>query len=237
MLLLGVAKSGSAALEDMMKNFRKAVIHGITRAFDGFFKIDEVDVSHLQRDGKMSRQKREVFERGDSVAVLLHRVDAESVVLVNQFKVPALVGRRRDDPATSDGWITELPAGMIGKNETAEQAVIRETAEETGYRIKNPRLIGKFFSSPGGASERIFLYFAEVRMTDQVDAGGGLGGEDITVIDMPLGELFERLDNRTIDDPKLEIGAYWLKDYLNKRIAAASRMRIRPMRHPPHSAR
>lgn len=217
MLFLAVAKYGPAALEGVMQESRKAVIHGITRKFDGFFKIDEVDVSHRQRDGKMRRHTREVFERGDSVAVVLLNVDAETVVLVNQFKVPALIGRRRGDPATIDGWITETPAGTIDDDETPEQAVIRETAEETGYRIKDPQLISKFFSSPGGASERIFLYFAEVRKTDRVGEGGGLEGEDIAVIDMPVGELFAQLDKGSIEDPKLAIGAYWLKAYLGKR--------------------
>ena len=126
----------------------------------------------------MSHQTREVFERGNSVAVLLLNVDTESVVLVNQFKVPSMIGRRRDDPTTTDGWITEATAGMIDENETPEQAIIRETEEETGYRIKSPMLISKFFSSPGGTSERIFLYFAEVRKTDRVGEGGGLKGEE-----------------------------------------------------------
>lgn len=196
---------------------RKVEIHGITRKFDCFFKIDEVDVSHQQRDGTMDRQKRLVFERGDSVAVLLLDLDTESVVLVNQFKVPAMVGRRRDDPATTDGWITEATAGMIDAKETPEQAIIRETREETGYDIKNPKLIGKFFSSPGGTSERIFLYFAEVREADRVGSGGGLSDEDITVVHMPVTDLFSQLDKGSIEDPKLIVGAYYLKDYMTAR--------------------
>jgi nudix-type nucleoside diphosphatase (YffH/AdpP family) len=197
-----------------MEEPRKVEIHGITRKFDCFFKVDEVDVSHQQRDGKMGRQKRLVFERGDSVAILLLNLDTESVVLVNQFKVPAMVGRRRDDPATADGWITEAIAGMIDEGETPEQAVIRESREETGYLIKNPKLISKFFSSPGGTSERIFLYFAEVRNSDRIGKGGGVDDEDISILHVPLIELFERLEQGSIDDPKLAVGAYWLEDHL-----------------------
>ena len=207
-----------------MPGARKAEMSKQIRLFDDFFKIDEVIVSHERQDGTMSpEQRRLIFERGDAVAVMLLNLDTKSVVLVNQFKVPSLIGRRRDDPKTTDGWITEAIAGMIDANETPEQAIVRETKEETGYQISNPKLISKFFSSPGGTSERIFLYFAEVHETDRIGTGGGLDGEDITVVQMPLGDLLERLAKGSIEDPKLAIGAYWLKDYLK---AGAERMRL-----------
>ena len=114
------------------------------------------------------------------MGVLLFNIDTRSVVLVEQFKLPSLIGRRRDDPATQDGWITEVMAGMIGPGETAEHAAIRETEEKTGYVIENPELICKFLSSPGGTSERIFLYFAKVTDSRRPGKGKtGVGDEDI----------------------------------------------------------
>ena len=65
----------------------------------------------------------------------------------------------------------EAVAGMIDPGETAEEAIIRENLEETGYRISKPELICKFFSSPGGTSERVFLYFSEVSKVDRVGDG------------------------------------------------------------------
>jgi nudix-type nucleoside diphosphatase (YffH/AdpP family) len=190
------------------------VIRRQRRVFDDFFKVDELVVSHEQIDGTMSAdQTRLVFERGDAVAALLLNRDTKSVVLVEQFRVPALVARRRDDPSTSDGWILETVAGMIDPDETPEAAVIRETIEETGYRITNPRLIGKYYSSPGGTSERVFLYFAEVHDADRVGEGGGVDDEDIRVVDMTLDQLFDRLAKGNIEDPKLLIAASWLRVY------------------------
>lgn len=142
-----------------MPGTRKAEITKQTRLFDDFFKVDEVYVLHERQDGTMSAEQRWlIFERGNSVAVLLYNSETHTVVLVNQFKAPSLVARRRDNPSTTNGWVTEVIAGMIDAGETAEEAVIRETMEETGYKIQNPKLIWKILSSPGGASERIFLF-------------------------------------------------------------------------------
>jgi len=201
----------------------RAVIERERRAFDDFFKIDEFLVSHEQIDGTMSAgQRRLVFERGDAVAVLLLNVEMKSVVLVEQFRVAVLVGRRRDDRSTTDGWIIETVAGAIDANETPEAAAIRETFEETGYQIREPRLISKFFTSPGGVSERVFLYFAEVTDTDRIGKGGGIDDEDIKVVQLAIDELFDRLAHGSIEDPKLLIGAYWLQDRLQWRRPATS---------------
>jgi nudix-type nucleoside diphosphatase (YffH/AdpP family) len=196
-----------------MQGRRRVEIRSQRRLLDDFFKIDEVIVSHRQYDGAMSAdQRRLVFERGDAVAVLLFNTDTRAVVLVEQFKVPALIGRRRDDPAIQNGWITEVMAGMIGPDETAEEAAVRETLEETGYQIEAPELICKFLSSPGGTSERIFLYFAQVSETAKPGKGGGLGDEDVKVKQISVNDLFDLLTKGQIDDPKLAIAAYWLKD-------------------------
>lgn len=195
-----------------MAESRKVEVHGAVRKFDGFFKVDEIDVSHETLDGTMSRQQRLVFERGDAVAVLLYDPEDDEVVLVNQFRVSALVARRRDSPITADGWITETVAGMIDAGETPEQAVIRETMEETGYRISNPEPILTFFSSPGGTSERVFLYFAKLNEEDRDGEGGGIDDEDVAIVRVSARELFDQLGKGKIVDPKLAIAAYWLQN-------------------------
>jgi nudix-type nucleoside diphosphatase (YffH/AdpP family) len=195
----------------------KVEIHEQKRLLDDFFKVDEVKVSHERHDGKMSPDERRlIFERGDAAAVLLYNEETHMVVMVNQFKVPSMVGRQRDNPSTTNGWITETVAGMIEKSETPEDAVIRETQEETGYKIQKPELICRFFSSPGGTSERIFLYFAKITDADKIGKGGGLSGEDIKVVTKSANELFDELAKKQIEDPKLVIAAYWLQDYIRR---------------------
>jgi hypothetical protein len=153
-----------------MPKSRRAEIHNINRKFDGFFKVDEIDVSHETYDGAMRREQRLVFERGDAVAVLLYDATSKEVIVLEQFRAPVLVARRRNDRRSSDGWIVE---------------------------------------------ERIFVYFAEVAAADRTAEGGGIAGEeDIALVRLGTDELFRRLKSHQIQDPKLAIAAYWLKDYL-----------------------
>jgi len=197
---------------------RRVEIRGQKRLFDDFFKIDELIVRHQRYDGSMSGEERRlVFERGDAVAVLLFDVAARAAMLVEQFRPPTLIARRRDDRANTDGWIIELVAGVIDEGETAEQAAVREVFEETGYRIANPTPIGRFFSSPGGSDERFFLYFARVGKAQREGNGGGIvGEEDIKVLQLGVDDLFDRLARGAIEDPKLAIAAYWLKDNIDR---------------------
>jgi nudix-type nucleoside diphosphatase (YffH/AdpP family) len=201
-----------------MSAARRVDIRAQKRLLDDFFKVDELIVSHERYDGSMSGDERRlVFARGDAVAVLLFDADARSVVLVEQFRAPTLIAHRRDDCTSADGWIVELVAGMIDKDETAEQAAVREVFEETGYRIGNPRLIGKFFSSPGGSDERFFLYFARVEEGQRQGNGGGIvGEEDIKVFHLRVDDLFAKLTQGAICDPKLAIAGYWLKDNIDR---------------------
>ena len=197
---------------------RRVEIRSQKRLFDDFFKIDELILTHERYDGRMSGdERRRVFERGDAVAVLLFDAAARAVVVVEQFRPPTLIAHRRDNPASTDGWIIELVAGMIDADETAERAAIREVFEETGYRIANPRPIGKYFSSPGGSDERFFLYFASVGKAQQEGNGGGIAGEeDIKVFQLGVDDLFRDLARGAIADPKLVIAAYWLKENIER---------------------
>ena len=194
-----------------MRQFRKVEVRKKTRLFNDKFKVDEIIVAHEKADGSMSRDDRRlIFERGDSAAVLIFNVDKKCVVLVDQFKAPTL------GKGSGGGWITETVAGIIERNETPEGAAIREAMEETGYKIRDLTLISKFFSSPGGTSEYVYIYYCEVHDADKVGKGGGKEqeGEDIQVKEVKLAELFDGIKSKCFEDPKIIIGAYWLAERL-----------------------
>src|SRR6266567_4594285 len=137
---------------------RRVEIISKNRVFSkAIFKIDEVRLRHTLFNGQMSPElTRLCLDRGDAVAVLVHDKDSDRLLLVEQFRY-----------ATYDkgsGWIVELPAGMIDQDEKPEEAAVREVNEEIGYacKIEDLKFIACFYLSPGGTSERIFLYFTSV---------------------------------------------------------------------------
>lgn len=187
-------------------NFKKT-----GRLLDDFFKIDEYRGQYEQYDGNQSPDQRLlVFERGDSAAALLHDPFNREVILIEQFRLPTANNGQRN------GWILEPAAGMIRPDETPRATIIREIAEETGYQINDLSEIATFFVSPGGTSERIFLYYAAVRRAQKVSIGGGMkrDGENILTIQMPVAEFFAKLRNREFEDAKLIIAGYWLRERL-----------------------
>jgi nudix-type nucleoside diphosphatase (YffH/AdpP family) len=192
---------------------RRAVIFDRKRLLDAFFKVDEVTVSHGQFNGEMSAPRPYlVFERGDAAAALLYDPERRKVITVNQFRIPTL------EKGRGGGWLVEAVAGMIDGSvdnhlgETPLECLRREVKEETGYLITEAELIFTFFSSPGGSTERIFLFFAEVKRTDKVATGGGLAadGEDIEIVEFDTAEFFAKLMAGEFEDPKLIIAGLWL---------------------------
>jgi nudix-type nucleoside diphosphatase (YffH/AdpP family) len=188
------------------------------RLLDDFFKVDEVRLTHERFDGSMSEeQRRLVFERGDAAAGLLVDPDRRKVILINQFRLPTR------DKIAGGGWILETAAGMIRDGETPEACLIREVYEETGYQLTNADPVATFYASPGGSTERIFLYCADIRRTDKTGAGGGTprDGEDIELVEIDLEDFFARLAAREFADAKIIIAGQWLRDRRAKMPAEA----------------
>lgn len=183
------------------------------RLLDAFFKVDKVTVSHEQFDGRMSAPRPYlVMERGDAVAALLYDPARRKVITVNQFRIPTL-GKGRNG-----GWIVEAVAGMIETKadgsfaETPLETLIREVQEETGHHIAEAKHLCTFFSSPGGNTERTFLFYAGVGDGCKLSEGRGLKaeGEDIATVEFGVDEFFAKLDAGEFEDAKLIMAGYWL---------------------------
>jgi nudix-type nucleoside diphosphatase (YffH/AdpP family) len=177
---------------------------------DDFFKVEEVYLSYEKFDGSMSPLVRRLnFERGDSVAAVLHHKERNSVLLVNQFKYPSY--------GKGPGWITEVVAGMIAQGEDPEDAARREILEETGYSAEKLEHISTFYVSPGGSSERISLYYAEIFGTGPSEKGGGLAeeNEDIKLVEIPVDVVFHQVERGKIADAKTILGLMWLRNRLS----------------------
>jgi ADP-ribose pyrophosphatase len=181
------------------------------RVLDDFFKVDEAYLRFERHDGTMSEVVRRLnFERGDSVAALLVNVASRTVHLAEQFMYPTL--------EKAGGWTETVVAGMIDDGETPERAVRREILEESGFAVDAVEPIATFFVSPGGSSERIFLYCAFVSEGARQSAGGGLASEheDIRITAWPLDAFVARLSSGALTDAKTIIAGHWLRDNLTR---------------------
>jgi ADP-ribose pyrophosphatase len=187
---------------------KKVEVERSRRLLDDFFKIDEAYVNYERFDGQMSGPRRFlIFERGDGVAAILQHKGSQRVILIRQFRYPTYAN------GSGPGWIIEAVAGMLGANEEPEEAVRREILEETGYQVEQLTHIADFYVSPGGTSERILLYYAQVDDQSKVGDGGGLAAEheDIELLEFTLPELWAALDSGQIVDAKTIIGLLWLR--------------------------
>lgn len=173
--------------------------------FEDFFKIEEAVLRYKKFDGSMSEPVRRLnFLRGDSVAAVVFNEDTQRVLLTHQFKYPT--------HEKGPGWISELVAGAMEPNETAEDSMRREILEEIGYRVRELKKVATFYVSPGGTSERIILFYAAVKNSDGIERGGGLEseGEDIRIVELSLSELEGVVERGQIQDAKTLIGLMWL---------------------------
>ena len=178
------------------------------QVFKGFLSIDEYQLTHdLYAGGQSEIITRQLLERGHAVAVLLFDPQNDKLVLIEQFRIGA------KDDATS-AWLIELVAGMMEEGESALDVVVRECKEEAGVDIKNIRKIFSYYSSPGGCSEEIILYYAEVDSS----AAGGIHGldvehEDIKVIVMPYEEAMDYVQQGRINSATPLIALQWLQQH------------------------
>ena len=184
---------------------KKVEINARRRLLNDFFKVDEAQVSFERFDGSMTPPVRRLsFERGDSVSAVVRDADTQWVFFTEQFRYPTF--------EKGPGWLIELVAGKVDAGEAPEIALRREIEEELGFRAERVEHIATFYVSPGGSSERIWLYYAEVRESGRLSPGGGLRGEheDIRVVSMSLDEARAALAAGTFVDAKTIIGLQWL---------------------------
>jgi ADP-ribose pyrophosphatase len=178
-----------------------------TNVFDGFFKINEVSLKHtLYKGGWSDILSREVFERGNCVAVLLYDPQRDEVVIIEQIRAGAL------KLGAEQAWLLEIVAGAIEEGETAEEVAYRESQEEAGCDIQELIKVMDFFTSPGGTSELLTLFCGRV---DTSNVGGihGLAheNEDILVKTVSFDEAYQLLENGKIISAIPIIAIQWLK--------------------------
>ena len=147
----------------------------------------------------------EVVQAHDSVAILIYHTQKDAFVLVKQFRPAVYLNN-------NDGLTVELCAGIVDKDISLQQIAQEEIEEECGYAVslENVQKITSFYTSVGFAGSRQTLYYAEVDERMKVSEGGGVDGELIEVISLPLQEAKTFMyDENIVKTPGLMFAFMW----------------------------
>ena len=130
----------------------------------------------------------------EAVAIVAVTDDGR-LILTEQFRLPV------------NARVIDLPAGLI-EEFGAEETARRELKEETGFTCNRVDLLATAPTSPGITSEIVHFYRA--RELRRQGKGGGVGGEEITVHDVPLRDVDRWLRSKAVlVDTKVWAGLYF----------------------------
>ncbi len=164
---------------------------------DNWYILNKVTYEYYKEDQNLETHIREVYDRGNGGAILLYNSIEKTVILTRQFRLPTYLNGNKS------GMMIEVCAGLLDKDQP-EQCVIRETEEETGYRIKTVRKVFETYMSPGAVTEILHLFVGEYDSTMKVGDGGGADNEqeNIEVLEYSFDETFALIESGEIKDAK-----------------------------------
>jgi ADP-ribose pyrophosphatase len=144
-----------------------------------------------------SRATRQVVVHPGAVCVIPH--DGRVLYMIEQPREAV------EEPA-----LLELPAGKLDvPGETQLECAQRELVEEIGKAAGDWRELKSFYTSPGFANERVWLFLA----TELYDVPRQPSpGERIDIVEIPLEDLDDAISR--CEDAKSLIGLMLLRDLL-----------------------
>jgi ADP-ribose pyrophosphatase len=192
--------------------------------WDGRFPLQVVRFRHRRFDGTMSGVRTwELWRRGRAAAVLPYDPVTDKVVMIEQFRLPALA-------AGIEPVMVELCAGLANGDESPEDIATREAQEEMGLTVTRFERIGGFLLTPGGCDEYLVILAGLIQLPDLAPDGRlGVHGlaseqEDIAVRAIPAAAAIEDALAGRIPNSVASLGLLWLaarRDWLRKRWSSA----------------
>ena len=121
---------------------------------DNWYILNKVTFDYQKKDNSWITQKREVYNRGNGAGILLYNSKEKKVILTRQFRLPTYLNENKS------GMMIEICAGLLDADHP-EQCIIRETEEETGYRLTTVHKVMEAYMSPGAVTEILHLFIGE----------------------------------------------------------------------------
>jgi nudix-type nucleoside diphosphatase (YffH/AdpP family) len=162
-----------------------------------YYTLKKILYQYETEDGITRDVEREVYDRGNGVAILLYNKENQSVILTRQFRLPTYVN------SNETGMMIEVCAGML-EEDNPDDCVKREVEEETGYRIDKVKKVFTSYMSPGAVTEIIHFYVGNYNDQMKVSEGGGLEteGENIEVMELKFDKAYDMIYTGEIKDSK-----------------------------------
>ncbi|RED26251.1 nudix-type nucleoside diphosphatase (YffH/AdpP family) [Flavobacterium cutihirudinis] len=164
---------------------------------DNWYILNKITFTYQKENEKVQTHVREVYDRGNGAGILLYNTDKKTVILTRQFRLPSFLNGNKT------GMMIEVCAGLLDED-NPEECIIRETEEETGYRISKVQKVTQTYMSPGAVTEILYLFVGEYDESMKVSEGGGLASEqeNIEVLEYTFDEAYAMIESGEIVDAK-----------------------------------
>lgn len=164
---------------------------------DNWYVLRKITYEHQNKDGTWQPMSREAYDRGNGATILLYNKESKTIILTRQFRMPTYVN------GNETGMLIEACAGLLDRD-NPEDAIRRETEEETGYRVTGVRKVFEAYMSPGSVTEILYFFVAEYSKEMRVHGGGGLEDdqERIEVLELPFDRALAMIESGEIRDGK-----------------------------------
>jgi nudix-type nucleoside diphosphatase (YffH/AdpP family) len=164
---------------------------------NNWYVLNKVTFDYKMEDHDSETQVREVYDRGNGAVILLYNLTKKTVVLTRQFRLPTYLN------GNTSGMVIEACAGLLDA-ENPEECIIRETEEETGYRLSSVKKVFQSYMSPGSVTEILHFFIGEYQANMKVSDGGGLAEEheNIEVLEYSFDQAYQMITTGEIVDAK-----------------------------------
>jgi nudix-type nucleoside diphosphatase (YffH/AdpP family) len=162
-----------------------------------WYTLKKVSYDYRKKDGSIQQQQREAYDRGNGAVILLYNSELKTVILTRQFRLPTYIN------GNETGMLIEACAGLLDKD-NPEECIIRETEEETGFKITHAKKIFEAYMSPGSVTEILYFFIAEYTSSMKINEGGGVAHEqeDIEVLEINFDKALIMVEDGEIRDAK-----------------------------------